>query len=523
MARVKLPMQLYYAWPNRNLLSYLKRQEHGVDLIVMTPFAEGYSTDELLHDWHKQLESLGSAWPSLYEYEMEMQRKVGPMSIQKPLKERIGSIEEYYTLTSNPEPILDAVVLKCVENWRRVGNLRQRSHAATIDAMKKSTNSGSPFFTRKATVTELELTAQSKLSSTEWLVTYPDVGQWRMCATLGWRGQEGGPTVDDTKQRVLWMFPYTVNVEELSYYQPLISAAQRCGLNPAWIGNDAVDRCITQLFATKGRNDLVLCTDFTAYDQHFGVPLQQVALHVLSELFRGNQALEEVLSFKYIIPLCIKEGVFYTGTHGMASGSGGTNVDETIAHSALQLEAAYRRGSSLNRYSMCLGDDGILSYPGINVEDVVYSYTRHGLEMNVSKQHASVEDAIYLRRWHHRDYAVNGINVGVYPTMRALGRLRYMERFIDPEKWGRKAVAMRQLSIIENCRYHPLFVDFISFCITRDKYRLGLDIPGFIDNLDDEYREAKANDTLYVSYSQEYGDPRPPSEWEVVKILKDLR
>ena len=120
--------------------------------------------------------------------------------------------------------------------------------------------------------------------------------------------------------------------------------------------------------------------------------------------------------------------------HGMASGSGGTNVDESIAHKALQYEAALTDNAELNQYSMAYGDDGILSYPGITQESVIHSYTKHGVQMNASKQMFSKTDCVVLRRWHSTSYIQRSLMVGVYSTFRALGKLLGQERFYDPEK-----------------------------------------------------------------------------------------
>lgn len=517
----KQKMQQYYVWPNPNLRAYLGRQRAGSDLVVTTPFAEGESDDEMLGQWQKHLERIRNEWPTLYDYEMEMKAKVGPLLVQEPLSARLASIQEYYNLP-NAEPLNEAALAQCLRQWQKLNGLRRRAKQATIDAMKLSTNSGSPFFTRRKIVVEREFNTTDSLTRSEWVVDYTGEGSFRMCATLGWRGGEGGPEAEDVKQRDLWMFPMHVNIAELSYYQPLIQGAQKTNLMPPWNGNPYVDTAMTKLFDTKGEHELAVCTDFKSFDAHFGPVLQDAALYVLNELFKDND-LEEVLRFKYEIPLCVDVGQFFVGSHGMASGSGGTNADESIAHMALQIEAALRKQADLNVNSMRLGDDGVLSYPGITVEDVVESYTRHGVEMQPSKQYASEADVIFLRRWHHRDYRVHGICVGVYPTMRALGRLRYMERFMDPKKWGVKAVAMRELSVIENAAYHPLFPEFVSFCAKRDKYRLGLDIPGFMGAINDEFTKAQRDGVTYLSYSQEYNNPKPPSEWEVVKVLKAMK
>lgn len=88
----------------------------------------------------------------------------------------------------------------------------------------------------------------------------------------------------------------------------------------------------------------------------------------------------------------------YYGPHGMGSGSGGTNFDECLAHTALQYYAAQSFGAELNPHSMAYGDDGVLTFPGISPEYVSKIYASVGQEANTSKFHASQDDAIVLRR-----------------------------------------------------------------------------------------------------------------------------
>lgn len=86
---------------------------------------------------------------------------------------------------------------------------------------------------------------------------------------LGSRTQEGGPSEDDTKNRVIWMSPYLIALDELRFYQPFIAGAQSTGLIPAYVSLNEVSHCLTSLFATKSESDAVICTDFTSFDQSF--------------------------------------------------------------------------------------------------------------------------------------------------------------------------------------------------------------------------------------------------------------
>jgi hypothetical protein len=532
--------------PNPGLRSYFDNVRRGQPDEYRTTFARGDSLGKILKDWEPTLNQLSDAWPTLVDFENDLREKVGPMSIMKPLSERMEDIDHYYDdILLSSDPVDTRAVKAVLAEFASIRGLQVRRQSDTVRMMKKSTNSGSPYFTKRRNVVNKTMYC-NVLGSDSHYVQYlgakrfaylhqalPQSETWQSafnaCAILGWRGQEGGPTMDDVKQRVVWMFPFAVNICELQVYQPLIEACQSANLVPAWVSMESVDERITRMFDTKGADDLVVCTDFSKFDQHFNSRLQSVAYVLLREIFtRGKNSekmdwwLRDIFPVKYDIPLAYDFGKIRTGKHGMASGSGGTNADETLAHRALQYEAAQHAGQRLNLNSQCLGDDGVLTYPGISVEDVVHSYTAHGLEMNASKQYASKQDCVYLRRWHHKDYRINGVCAGVYSTYRALGRLAEQERYYDPEEWGPKMVALRQLSIIENVKYHPLRDEFAEFCMKRDKFRLGIDIPGFLDNIQTIAQEATEHMPDFLGYtkSQQKNSDLGIADWWIVKYLK---
>lgn len=525
--------------PNPGLRSYFETVEKGQNEIYHTPWIkvdEDWSIErknasvmkqfaKIMSEWMPHLEKISTTWPSLYEFEKDLAAKNGPMSIMKPLSERMDDIKAYYEGILLPaEKLSDDAIASTIDKFKQSKGLMIRSQQKTLDLMKKSTNSGSPYFTRKSNVVRKTIPC-SVVGDHQYLNGDTEFGS---CAILGWRGQEGGMSLDATKQRVVWMFPFAVNVRELQMYQPLIECFQSFDLVPAWVSMESVDKHITRMFDTKGNDDLVICTDFSKFDQHFNPSMQDAARRVLQGLCRNtednNRWLDEVFPIKYNIPLAYSFGELITGEHGMGSGSGGTNADETLAHTALQIEAAQRAKQTLNPHSMCLGDDGVLTYPGITADDVMQSYTRHGLVMNATKQYESKQDCVYLRRWHHKEYRDNGVCVGVYSTARALGRLCMQERFYDADEWSAKMVALRELSIIENCKYHPLREEFVEFCMKRDKYRLGIDIPGFLDNIDSEAKKAIDHMPDFLGYTKSMvKDQTGLSSWWIVNYLKSMR
>nr|UAW00599.1 MAG: RNA-dependent RNA polymerase [Porcine picobirnavirus] len=546
----------FFKLPNDKLQAHLARMEHGNSEIYTSPFF-GLSKCEnneeklrlfkrIVDGWKEILEDsdLSAKWPSLMKFENDLLAKVGPMSIQVPLSERLADIDSYYeSILLDSEPVDEEALQAVIDEFSQVRGLRIRDQEHTLRLMKKSTSAGAPFMGKKKDHLDVypcdvfsNALYSTKAPKNKGFFMVPDVyyedpaiaRSYYATAVVGWRGQEGGPEPKDTKQRVIWMFPFGVNLAELQWYQPFIEACQRFGLVPAWISMTEVDRRITRLFDTKAPEDLVVCTDFSKFDQHFNRDMRTAAYKVMYRLAQRDD--EDTDSWftdgpfdaKYHIPLCIGENTIIVGEHGMGSGSGGTNADETIAHRALQHEAALRSGVALNQHSQCLGDDGVLSYHGITVEDVIRAYSSHGQEMNPEKQYASTQDCVYLRRWHHKDYRVNGVCVGVYSTYRALNRLAMQERFYDEDKWSKEMVALRYLSILENVKYHPLRERFVDYCIKGDKYRLGIDLPGFLDNIEAIAQKATEQMPDFLGYTKtmQPGSATGLSSWWIVQYLK---
>lgn len=523
MRQIQFDMGKVYKLPHTQLKNYFEWQKSGNARLITTPFADSQGFWPSLEEWMSTLRAQLAGFPWLLEFEEEMAKKVGPLSIMQPVVERLPKIEEYYTLVGKQAtPVMPEAITAVVRRWGGGQLLQLETSTEAIERMKLSTNSGSPYFTKRRVVLDADKVGVVSREGDRWYTTNPD-GKFELMATLGWRGQEGGPNFEDVKQRVLWMFPMDLNIQEARLYNELVLNGQRTQLVPTWMGPDDVDARMTRLFSSKGADDYIVATDFTGFDQHFGSACEECAGQVYDGLF-GNrtdyqQWRKEIFPAKWRIPLCYQWGKGYIGYHGMASGSGGTNADETTVHTCFQTEAAILANATLNPNSMCLGDDGVLSYPGINVDHVMRVYESHGQEMNASKQEVSRDSTTFLRRKYYKGYVLNGINRGVYATSRALGKLKYMERW--HEDWDREAVIVRALSIIENCRFHPLREEFLTFCLERDAYRLGLDIPGFLDPNSFSARVMKSAAAGQLGYQYVDGfNPRPATSWWVYQALK---
>lgn len=513
MKIVKYSLGEYFELPNSGLINYFNRVKDGQSEDYRTPFFNEAPRSKILDQWYDVLLSLDkkrNIVPGLLKYEWEMSEKVGPLSVMKPLSERMEDIEHYYELVKVKSiPIDSRAVSRFISKIKPV-KVALYSFDETVDTMRLSTNSGAPYFHKRRTV----VTQTKSILGDE----FP--------AVLGWRGQEGGPDVEDVKQRVVWMFPFSVNIKELMAYTPLIKAWQAFNINSAYISMRAVEEKLTKLFDTKG-DDYIVVTDFSKFDQHFNYDLQNVAQECIKEmLLQGEEWLRDVFPIKYEIPLAISPFEMTIGKHGMGSGSGGTNFDECCAHSCMQEEAALLKGKILNPYSNAYGDDGYLSYPGIDVDDVIDAYTSHGQEMNVDKQFISKNSAVYLRRYFHSTYRDrHGIMLGIYSTTRALGRLMGQERYYNHvDKVGyAEYLTLRAWSIIENCNNHPYFDEFVKFVIKGDQFKLGLAIPGFMEKFEKIFDELRDLDPDVLGYTKTLQSGQTGvKNWRIYKLLKSM-
>lgn len=519
----KVDLSEYINQPNPGYRAYMQSQADGEMVDIRTPlFGKDTPFEDILNPWIGTLkaELSGLETPEyverLLEFEMDNAAKAGPLSARQPYAKRQDKVYEYFTdiwLKSVPiqEDVIDNLVIPHFTS--KLGALRMQSVKGAMSEMVKGTNSGSPFFIKRREA--LGKSVPFVLSNGEQTLkgrTY------KIAAILGWRGQEGGPLLEDVKQRTLFLFPMCVNIEEARIYNPLIRACQAANLVPAWVGDVSVNQFMTNLFNNKPKDQLVIATDFKGFDQHFNIDMQNSAQRVLAALFKAQDWFDNVYRIKYEIPMLLPGNKLIYGPHGMGSGSGGTNADETLAHTCLQFESYYNRSVGRdNFYHTCLGDDGVISYPGITVEGVTEDYTQHGQVMEKTKQYVSTHTTTYLRKLYSDLYRIDGQVVGVYSTCRALGRICHMERWYD--NWDATKVVLRTLSILENVRYHPLRNQFASYVMRGDRYRLGIDIPGFLDNIEDIAKEANDSMRDFMSYSATY-DGRGISSWWIVQWLK---
>uniref|UniRef100_A0A2V0RHM4 RdRp n=1 Tax=viral metagenome TaxID=1070528 RepID=A0A2V0RHM4_9ZZZZ len=252
------------------------------------------------------------------------------------------------------------------------------------------------------------------------------------------------------------MFPYSTNIQEYRFFKPLQDQLVKHGSFNAWISMDAVDQSISDIIDTR---QIVLSSDFSSYDQTITVQ-QSWFFEFLRHNFQKTDAnLEDSFllerNLRYV-PLLVSKDEMYTGKHGMPSGSVFTNICDSVVNYMAQMSSPEALGSI-----QIQGDDAVTLVSDVD------KHLKHleglGFNANMDKQYINKGSALYLQRLYIDSHRVNGIIRGIYPTFRALNSLLGQERFF--KDWSSEMLSLRTLAILENCKWHPNFKEFISFVV----------------------------------------------------------
>jgi len=458
------------------LSSYLARVEKGMASDIRTPFWGEQSRQSIAEKWSERLFYHDDLPVELEKLELKQRQKIGPLSVQLPYESRVDTIESYFRPKSFSvdEDLWQQAIEKVALSFGIHRVLRPIKKSSAADLMQNTTNSGLPFFKKRESARSSDL---ALAESGRWFDSkYPCV--------LGWRGQSSGSAVP--KQRVVWMFPQSVNIVEASYFSVMQELMVHDAMSvAAWIDPiHEVDSRITRLFAwARERGSVIFSIDYSGYDQTLQKHLSDACLSVFKLLFQTSyhDELTKLFSYSGEVGL-LAPFELWEGAHGEPSGSNLTNMRDTVVNWIVNEYLSLRLDNQLNPFSQYQGDDGVISFNGnVELERITEVYKECGLEANSEKQYTSAYSLMYLQKLHMSDYVIDGKNVGVYPTMRALNSLMGMERW-HPD-WDEKMVTLRAIMILENCKYHPKFTKFIDFVQEGDRYRLGSGFPGGINGL----------------------------------------
>jgi hypothetical protein len=249
------------------------RTKAGSDLAIVAPIFGDKSPEDILTGWDSEFEPKSDQLrPTLLEMEKSNRSKFGPRSLAKPWVER----RESTLSTFHPrEEVLgnfdqaEAVDLLVAQERRRYAKRQiplSVSTAATF--LQPNTNSGLPFLVRK------------KLVVPEVVRNLPALLERNDPAVLFTRTQESRKTRD------VWGVPVADVLEEMAYFQPLLSWRKRLRHRTALLGPEAVEGGVGGLLDhARSQKLAVVSVDFSSFDRSVHPDLAEIALTYLFDYF----------------------------------------------------------------------------------------------------------------------------------------------------------------------------------------------------------------------------------------------
>lgn len=467
------------------------RIKEGTSDDIRSPLFKGMEDGQILAAWDAVFQTgSDSLRPTLLKMEENNRSKFGPRSIAKPWEERRLSTYAYFRDQGG----------RSLEPRGERGSLRPLEVARAVKHLIPSTSTGLPFLVKKRQVMDRlnEQSLQALLLRLDPCVLFT-------------RTQEGGKTRD------VWGFPIAETLFEQTYFQPLLRLRQRLTIErAALLGPDAVELALFDLLGKAKRSDAtVVSIDFSQYDATCQPRLTEPALRTLLSYFQGWDDNRERLIERFTnIGLVTPDGVL-SGPHGVPSGSTFTNEVDS------QVQMMIAQDSGLSEYMTVQGDDGVhVTHSPSELEDYFESF---GVKVNRDKSHKSAFEAIYLQNYFHVDDLVQDRGPirckGVYPTYRALNRIVHMERWtdLDQDLSGDDFFAIRTISILENCKRHPMFESLVNFVAQHDRNSLNYSDSGlraFISKVADKGRAG-----ILHQWSE---NVKGLASFETVRVLKGL-
>jgi hypothetical protein len=431
---------------SKRLSHQLSKIVSGSDEIYTTPLGKDNDPDKILSEWDKIFDAHMNKFPEeLIALEKSNRSKFGPRSIAVPWEDRkqlvrnyFGSGDEYSLTSANPASDL---------------RLRPLSLKNASLYLKNNTNSGLPFYIKKKHV------------KAEVLANFDRLLERQDPCIMFTRTQES------KKTRAVWGFPIADTLNEMRFYRPVLDTQKRQTWRAAIVGPTTVDEYITKLIRNaQSENQSLVSIDFSSYDATLRKSLQLQSFHYIKKMFQPQywDEIDYIAERFRTIGLLTPDGV-WDGDHGVPSGSTFTNEVDSIA----QFLCAETLDMNLLDYQI-QGDDG--AYRTDDPERLKDGFRQFGLEVNDEKSYVSQDYLVYLQNLHSINLAKpDGSIPGIYPTYRALNRLIYQERFDDFKEFnleGSDFYSIRTIAILENCRNHPLFKEFVNFILKYDKYGL---------------------------------------------------
>lgn len=436
---------------NSKIANHLARLLKGSDKIYYTRLARFADPIICKVDWDIMFQEHSDKMNSvLHELEAANRAKFGPRSISVPWSLRIADLKQSYN--SQCENFI--ALFKYTAG---PGNLFPISLKRAMDKMKPQSSAGLPSMRKK----KVEL--KTIEANFDELVKRKDP-----CIVFT-------RTTEALKTRNVWGYPLADTLFEMLFYAPLLEYQKTMHHRASLVSPDLVAQRITDLILyARHVGKMLYSVDFKAFDANVKKQYIVKAFDYFKSCYAPafHKYLDYVCERMYSIGI-LCPSAHYSGVHGVPSGSTFTNEVDSVVQLGIASTCEFIRDDECQ----VQGDDGVycMFYEQVPIFQQAFQYA--GMLLEKTKSKLSYDYVLFCQNLYHIDYLKDGHIGGIYSTYRALNRLLFQERFVEYKRLGMRGryyFAIRTLTILENCKYHPLFEEFVRFIVSKEQFHLEL-------------------------------------------------
>jgi hypothetical protein len=474
----------------------LQRVEKGTEEVFETPIGKSLTSEELLAGWDSVFNANAHKLdPDLVSHETFNRTMYGPRSKAKPWSDRRESLEAYF------EPYAGEADLETMFQDKSGVLLLPLDIVNAAKRLRPSTSSGLPFMKKK----RLVLNQVTKKFNELYEANYPYM--------LFTRTQEMGKT------RNVWGEPIVDSLQQMRVFAPYLTSQRKKKWRSSLISPDATDLTVTNLFNWVGANNgVLLSVDFSAYDSTIKPPsIITYGNHVAKSFQRKHHAMIHEIFRRVATKSILTPDGIWSGQHAHPSGE-----MFTIELNSEVMKRCIDDLINFDVQATITGDDGLFAVRPDQVDQVHDRFRSFGFKVNDQKSTVSNKYTTYLQNYYSKSYSRDGILRRVYPTYRALLRIRFQERFAgfeDFDMQGSDYYAIRTISILENCKYHPLYKDLVKYVLSKDKYNLSFTRKGLAQYIDMLDQVKGSQDVMNNQLSDNYKGIR---NFTTVRLIREL-
>lgn len=439
---------------------HLNRTLLGDSEVYFTPFAIHADPYSVLAEWEEIFnQHLHIMNVPLLELERSNRSKFGPRSIAIPWSERICGLRSSYQAQVGNEQHVPHFKFTPGD-----GTLEPISSIEASLRMKGSSSSGLPFLVKKRT------------SLAYLMQNFDEIFDRKDPCMLYTR------TTECKKTRNVWGYPLADTLYEMMFYAPLLVLQKQKSYRASLVSPDMVAQHISVMIHNAIASGKVLYSvDFAGFDASILHQYIILSFDYIKSCFAPafHVFISYVCERMYTIAILTPSGI-YRGKHGVPSGSTFTNEVDSI----VQLGIASTCSFIHEHECQIQGDDGVYTLFEKDIPEFEAAFDYAKLKLEKSKSKIASNYVLFCQNLYHIDYSdVNGHIGGIYPTYRAINRILFQERFIELGKIGitsKDYFGIRCLTILENCKYHPLFEELVRFVLSKEKQILDISDDGLL-------------------------------------------